>query len=353
MSKSPALTASAESMAAPPVQGEVVSANDDGRSEKRCFTFGDPEPVMSRRELIDYLECWHNGRWYEPPIPLHALARASNVSPHHSSAMEYKVLQLMRYFIPHPMLSRETFEGVARDFVALANGYVERVDNRFGRPAKLKRSLALYTRRGLRDGEFFFVSQAGNEHAFAPDSVCQILRPDLKQEIYGTPDYISALQSAFLNEDAVLFRRRYYKNGSHAGFIMYVTEEGLADDDADELEEALQGAKGVGNFSNLFLHIPGGKEKGVQLIHPGEAAAKDEFLGVKGTTRDDVLAAHRTPPVLIGVMPQNAGGLGDPAKAEEVFYFAEMVPLMNRFLVINDWLGMEVVRFRARETAAA
>lgn len=29
---------------------------------------------------------------------------------------------------------------------------------------------------------------------------------------------VSALQSAWLNEAATLFRRKYYKNGSHAGF---------------------------------------------------------------------------------------------------------------------------------------
>lgn len=351
MTTSPALTAQAEAATLPAtVEGETFSAAEVAadKSGIRHFAFGDPEPVMSRRELIDHMECWNNGRYYDPPIPLHALTRAANVSPHHSSALEYKVLQLLRYFIPHPMLSRETFEGLARDYVTLANGYVERVDNAFGRPVQLRRSIAKYTRRGLKDGEFFFVRATGVEHAFRPGSVCQVMRPGLDQEIYGVPEYLSALQSAFLNESAVLFRRRYYLNGSHAGFIMYVTEEGLADDDADALEEALKGSKGVGNFKNLFLHIPNGKEKGVQLIHPGEAAAKDEFLGVKNTTRDDILAAHRVPPVLIGVVPQNAGGLGDPSKAEEVYYWSEVVPLQNRFLAINDWLGQEVVRFMER-----
>lgn len=316
----------------------------------RSFSFGAPEPVMSRRELIDHIDCWHNGRYYHPPIPLGALTRAANVSPHHSSAIEYKLLQLVKDFIPHPLLDRFTFEGWARDFLVLANGYLERRDNVLGKPMKLQRSLAKYTRRGVNEGEFFYL-QAGRlgvpaEHPFEADSVYQLMRPGLDQEIYGVPEYLSALQSAFLNEAAVLFRRRYYLNGSHAGFIMYVSEEKLSDVDAEEIENALMNSKGVGNFRNLFLHIPGGKEKGVQLIHPGEAAAKDEFLGVKGTTRDDVLAAHRVPPVLIGVMPQNAGGLGDPEKAADVFYWAEIVPLQQRFLQLNDWLGMEVVRFK-------
>lgn len=346
MTKSP-VPESAEALS-----GEVIAASGAVQGV-RSFTFGDPEPVMSRRELIDHLECWNNGRYYEPPIPLGALTRAVNVSPHHSSALEYKRLQLVRDFIPHPKLDAMTFEGFAMDFLDLANGYLEVVPNRLGRPLKLRRSLAKYTRRGLRDGDFFFVKSTGQEHAFAPGSVFQLMRPGLDQEIYGVPDYLSALQSAFLNEAAVLFRRRYYLNGSHAGFIMYITEAEMPDEDLDVLEAQLKSAKGVGNFSNLLLHVPNGKEKGVQLIHPGEAAAKDEFLGVKGTTRDDILAAHRVPPVLIGVVPVNAGGLGDPEKAEMVYYRSEVVPLQKRFLAVNDWLGEEVVRFAPRDYSTA
>ncbi|MES3091807.1 hypothetical protein O6027_12510 [Sphingomonas aerolata] len=51
-----------------------------------AFTFGDPEPVNSRREVLDLPQCWHNGRWYEPPISVEGLARSFRASPHHSSA---------------------------------------------------------------------------------------------------------------------------------------------------------------------------------------------------------------------------------------------------------------------------
>lgn len=322
-------------------------------SSARSFSFGDPEPVMSRRELIDYLECWNNGRYYEPPIPMAALTRAENVSPHHASAIAYKVKQLAKDFIPHRLLDRPTFTALAHNYAVTGNGYVEVVPNRIGGIARLKNSLAKYTRRGLVDGQFFYVPNGRDIHAFEPGSVFQLARLGLDQEIYGVPDYLSCLQSAFLNEDATLFRRRYYRNGSHAGFIMYINEEKLSETDADQIEEALARSKGPGNFRNFFLHIPGGKEKGVQLIHPGEAVAKDEFVGIKGTSRDDILAAHRMQPVLIGVVPQNAGGLGDPEKADAVYYRNETVPLQLEFTALNDWLGEEVVQFQPRETPTA
>ena len=47
----------------------------------------------------------------------------------------------------------------------------------------------------------------------------------------------------------------------------------------------------------------------------------------------------------------NAGGLGDVEKADQVFYRNEIQPLQQRFLAINDWLGIEVVRFRERAGA--
>ncbi|NWE54094.1 capsid portal protein, partial [Brevundimonas sp. P7753] len=101
------------------------------------------------------------------------------------------------------------------------------------------------------------------------------------------------------------------------------------------------------------VHLPNGKKDAIQILHPGEASAKDEFVGIKNTTRDDVLAAHRVPPQLLGVVPANAGGFGDVEKADEVFYRNEIQPLQQRFMAINDWLGVEVVRFKPRETSKA
>lgn len=318
-------------------------------AEPMVFSFGDPEPVLGGRAgLLDHLACWSNGKWYEPPTPMEGLSRAARVASHHGSAMFYKVNQLVKDFIPHPLMPLETFEGLALDDQVLANFFVERVDNRLGKPMALRRSLARYTRRGLVDGQFYFVPNWANEHAFAPDAVFHGKRTGIDQEIYGEPEYLSALQSALLSEAAGLYRRRYYLNGSHSGFIMYVTDP-LSDKDAEGIRASLRGAKGPGNFRNLFVHSPNGKEKGIQLLHPSEAAAKDNFSDIKNVTRDDMLAVHRVPPQLLGVVPSNAGGFGSVKEASQVFFENEIQPLQKRFLAINQWLGIEVVRFRERD----
>ncbi|HWL46174.1 MAG TPA: phage portal protein [Sphingomonadaceae bacterium] len=312
---------------------------------RRLFSFGDPEPVLSRRTLFDMLECVRAGRWYEPPIPPRHLARAYRIAPHHSSAIVVKRNMLLKTFVPSALLSASTFGRWVLDYLVLGNGYLERRDNLAGRPLTMAPVLGVYTRVGVEAGHYWFVTDARAPHEFRPDSVFHLAEPDLTQEIYGAPDYLSALQSSLLNEAATLFRRRYYDNGSHAGYILYATDAGLDDEDAEDLETALAGTKGLGNFRNLFLHVPGGKKDGLQLIPIGEAAAKDEFLGIKNTTRDDMLAAHRVPPQLLGVVPANAGGFGDVEKAAAVFFRNEIEPLQTRLLELNDWLGAEAVRF--------
>ncbi len=33
-----------------------------------AFTFGEPSPVLDRRDILDCVECINNCKWYEPPI---------------------------------------------------------------------------------------------------------------------------------------------------------------------------------------------------------------------------------------------------------------------------------------------
>lgn len=331
--------------------GAIVAANDNRSQAIEAFTFGDPEPVLSRATMLDMLECWHNQRWYEPPVSLDGLARAFRASPHHSSAIILKRNMLAASLDPTSYLSRKAFMGMVQDYLVMGNAYVQEVRNRLGGVLRLDHCLAKYTRRGVANGSFWWVPSYRNEVEFDVGMVHQLMAPDINQEIYGLPEYLSALQSALLNENATLFRRRYFENGSHAGYILYATGQ-FANGDVDAMRAALKRAKGPGNFRNMFVHSPDGKEGGIKIIPIAEVGAKDDFLGIKNTTRDDVLAAHRVPPQLLGIIPANAGGFGDPAKALDSFFELEIVPLQSVFLELNDKLGFEAVRFSQRVRAA-
>lgn len=58
-----------------------------------------------------------------------------------------------------------------------------------------------------------------------------------------------------------------------------------------------------------------------------------------------MMAAHRVPPQMMGIMPNNVGGFGDVEKASRVFVRNELMPLQKRIAEINEWLDEEVVKF--------
>lgn len=310
-----------------------------------AFTFGDPMPVLDQRDLLGYIQCLDNGRWYETPISFDGLAKTFRSSPHHSSSIYVKRNLLVSLFKPHKLLDRAEFSRLALDYLIFGNAYLERIDSVGGRPMKLRHALTRFVRRGLEDGRYWWVNGVRQEQEFKRGALWHLIEPDINQEVYGLPEYIGAIQSSLLNESATLFRRKYYLNGSHAGYILYINDAAQEKDDIDKIREAMKASKGPGNFKNLFLYSPNGKKDGVQVIPISEVAAKDEFLGIKDATRDDVLAAHRVPPQLLGIVPKNAGGFGSIEHAASVFVQNEIAPLQARFQELNNWLGQEVVRF--------
>lgn len=132
-----------------------------------------------------------------------------------------------------------------------------------------------------------------------------------------------------------------------------MTDAAQNEDFVTNLRDAMKSSKGPGNFRNLFMYAPGGKKDGMQLIPISEVAAKDDFASIKNISRDDLLAALRIPPQLMGIVPQNAGGFGSIRDAAQVWALNELEPVQARLAQINDWLGEEVVRFNPYELPAA
>ena len=324
---------------------EQVEA-DAVRHPATVFSFGDPESVLDRREIPQYFEIWHNGRWYEPPLPMGRLAQTFNMAPYHRSAVALKVNLLVAQQVVSRWLSADVFERWALDFVQMGNGYLEWIPNMSGRLARVEHSPAMHTRAGVDPDVYWFVNgPMGNIHQYQRGRIFHLQQPDVAQEIYGMPEWLSALQSGLLSENATLFRRRYYLNGAHAGFLLYLSEP-LADmKTAAAIQEKLSQAKGVGNFKNLFVHIPRGKKDGIQIMPIADVTAKDEFSSVKDISRDDLLAAHRTPPQLIGVIPRNNGGFGQVSETRDAYYEGWIVPIARRMLRANAWFGMQVLSF--------
>lgn len=159
------------------------------------------------------------------------------------------------------------------------------------------------------------------------------------------PEYLSALNSAWLNESATLFRRKYYQNGAHAGYIMYVTDAAQNSTDVESLRKAMRDSKGLGNFKNLFFYAPHGKPDGIKIVPLSEVATKDDFFNIKKVSAADLLDAHRIPFQLMGGKPENVGSVGDVEKVAKVFVRNELTPLQARFMELNEWAGEDIIRF--------
>ncbi|RCV89736.1 phage portal protein [Billgrantia montanilacus] len=336
-----------ETAAKPRIRVPAYKTDDSGPGRMEAFSFGEPEPVTSMRDI------WYEGvwlspdEWYEPPIPLSILAKSYRATAHHGSALQVKRNILLRTFQPHELLGRQAFSALALDYLVFGNGYLEEVVGRLGRRLPFRHLRAKYMRRGGANADrYWWVPNYLEKVELPRGRVVHLLEPDIDQSIYGVPDYIGSLQSAWLNESATLFRRRYYLNGSHAGFIMYVNDPAQDQGDIDAIRTALKESKGPGNFRNLFMYSPGGKKDGVQIIPVSEVAAKDDFFNIKNLTRDDQLAGHRIPPQLMGVVPMNTAGFGDVEKAARVFVANELEPLQATMMEINELMGEEIVRFR-------
>jgi PBSX family phage portal protein len=289
-----------------------------------------------------------NGQYYQTPIPWVGLARLRGANAYHWPTLEFKVNMVLRGFKGSTALSRAKFRMVATDYMVFANAYLQRRYNLFGQVIGYEHLAAINMRRSREEDRYCMLGVDGKVTHFLPGEVLHIKNYDVMQGIYGLPSYIGAIQSMLLNEDATLFRRRYYKNGAHMGYIFYSSSAHLDPGDEEAIREAVRKSKGVGNFRNLFLHIPNGREKDIQILPVGDFSTRDELEKIKNISRDDIIAAHRIPPALANIIPSVAGGLGDIKKTDEVYVKNEVVPLREEFAVINEGLAPALqVQFEA------
>lgn len=228
----------------------------------------------------------------------------------------------------------------ALDFMVFGEAYFQRRANIIGQVLELEHLPALNMRRKVGGG-FVMLLPGGKQLHFAEDEIEHVMDYDVEQNIYGVPDYLGGLHALLLNESATLFRRRYYNNGAHAGYVFYTNDPNLTEEDEDRLKSEIRNSKGVGNFRSLFVNIPNGSEKGIQIIPVGDISTRDEFERIKNITRNDVIAAWRMNPALAGVMPENAAGFGDIEKIDRVYTNNEIRPISQLFLQVNESLRVD------------
>ncbi|EKS7779985.1 phage portal protein [Edwardsiella piscicida] len=291
------------------------------------ITFGDPERVISH--ATDYQSVMYDdyNKYYQPPVDRLALSELPNLNGQHGGILRARVNMVCSDFISGGNMTLEDMLATITNLLTFGDVGLLKIRNRLGGLMRLHPLPSLYLRR-RRDGGITIL-QKGNPLNYDPRDVVFIRLYDPRQQVYGLPDYLGGINSAMLNSDATTFRRRYYRNGAHLGYIFYSTDPNMTQEMEDEVREKIEKSKGAGNFRSMFINIPNGKPDGVKLIPIGDMGAKDEFVNIKNISMQDILNAHRFPPGLAGMMPSNTGGFPDPGKSRDAYREDEVLPLQR------------------------
>ncbi len=290
---------------------------------------GPPELVLTSG--TDYQEVWFDGDYDHWTVPINrlALARLPNACAQHGGVLYARRNMVTANYIDGGGLTRSDLQAAVFNYLAFGDVPILKLRNLLGRVVGLHVLPSIYMRR--KKDFSFTILQKGEPLNYAPDDIIFLSQYDPQQQMYGLPDYVGGINSALLNSEATVFRRRYYNNGAHMGGILYTNDPNMTEEVEREVKKKIEQSRGLGNFRNMFINIPNGKEKGVQFLPVGDISAKDEFANIKNITAQDVLTAHRFPAGLAGIIPQNTAGLGDPIKARDTYRMDEVIPMQNMF----------------------
>ena len=306
------------------------------------ITFERPEIVVTDLTIYSGIRNEYESNCYTIPVDRLALSQLPNMNPQHGGIVQARRNMLLSTYISGG-LSKTDAMSAFQELIIFGDCYLLKLRNIFGTVVGLTPLMSLYVRAHKNDDEddiTGWVLPSKNETIIYPfDDVIQIKMPDTQQQVYGYPDYMGGVNSAMLNSEATMFRRRYYSNGAHMGYIFYTNDPNMTDEIENEIKEKIENSKGVGNFKNMFVNIPDGSEKAIQLIPVGDLnSAKDEFANIKNISAQDLLNAHRFPAGLSGVIPANGSNTGDVTKLRKNYMATETKVLQDliRDSVNND-----------------
>ncbi|WED23512.1 phage portal protein [Vibrio sp. JC009] len=311
--------------------------------------FSDPTSVMNS-DILSYMEVALIDGLYEPPIPFDTLAKALRANPMHSSAIEFKRNTLAYSVSLAPVLSKGELKRFIQDFLTFGNGYFQIVRNLFGAVVQIKHIPALYMRR-REDLGYTYKPKAYDDDGridYRDGQIFHLAEYDVAQEIYGLPQHISGLTSIWLSDDATLFRRQYYRNGSHAGYLLYLNEPTMTEKQEQAIRDKLTAKEGMA-FKNLFVNGKGKDSKAPELKPIGQVEAKDAFKDIKNSTTNDVLSVHRVPLELMSIQREGFSTSNDLNKVDRIFHKNELLPLVDSMMELNEFVGMEVIKVNEYE----
>jgi hypothetical protein len=132
---------------------------------------------------------------------------------------------------------------------------------------------------------------------------------------YGDPEYFSVEPQLMLNISVVDMAAAFFLNAALPDMAIILTGAGLTTDDRADLTSNISTTfKGTANSHKTLLLDFDNPDVKVQIEKLNAEAKQASFRELKQDNRDEVVAAHRTPPRLLGIV--SAGNLGGTGEAE-------------------------------------
>lgn len=297
------------------------------------ISFERPETVLTDLTYYYGARNEYESDCYILPVDRLALSQLPNINAQHGGIVQARRNMLLSTYKSGGLNNMQAM-GAFLDLIIFGDCYLLKLRNVLGNVVGLMPLMSLYIRAQKNQDEneiTGWVFPNKNETIiYSVDDVIQVKMPDTQQHVYGLPDYMGGVNSAMLNSESTMFRRRYYNNGAHMGYIFYVNDPNISDEVENEIKERIENSKGVGNFKNMFVSIPEGNPEGIKLIPVGDLnSAKDEFANIKNISAQDLLNAHRFPAGLSGVIPANGSNTGDVTKLRKNYMATETKVLQD------------------------
>ena len=162
---------------------------------------------------------------------------------------------------------------------------------------------------------------------------------------YGLPEYISALPAIMLDREMMEYNINRIQNNAIPDLIVSVSGTQLTREQKDMMKEFWRNNfKGAGNSGKTLLIETAVKDSQVQVTEIKSTYRDGAFRLAKRECRDEIIACHGVPPILLGI--KTSGNLGSGKDIiEQMRTFKEIIiePRQRRLEhLINNFFRNEL-----------
>jgi len=160
---------------------------------------------------------------------------------------------------------------------------------------------------------------------FSPDEFLMIKNYNPDNRYYGLPEYISALPAILLDREMMEYNISRLQNNAIPDLIVSVSGTQLTQEQKDTMKDFWNNSfKGAGNSGKTLLIETIAKDSQIQVTEIKSTYRDGAFRLAKRECRDEIIASHGVPPILLGIKTSGSIGSGKDI-IEQVRTFKEII----------------------------